>query len=72
MVEFTVKKASGGGGGGTQIYGVGIDQALQAQNVSLEQLKLLRDQARMVLTTQGNLSDSLARLEAEIAKREAG
>jgi Domain of unknown function (DUF1843) len=68
--EGMATKPSGGGGGNVQVYGVVIDQALASQDVSLEQLKMLRDQARSALTAQSGLAEALGRLEVEISQRE--
>ena len=51
-------------------YGIAISDALADPATSLEQLNDLRDSARRLLEEQGDLQDALARLKAEIARRQ--
>lgn len=60
---------SGGSGGVIALYGVWVAQALRTKGVSVEELKVLRDQVHAVVSTQGDLGAALAELDREIEKR---
>ncbi len=51
------------------LYAAAISDAVRGPGASLDELITLRDHARAILSQQGDLAGSLAKLEAEIAKR---
>jgi hypothetical protein len=52
------------------IYDPAIRAALRRKDVTLEELKALRAQARETLKQQGNLAGALVDLDEEIERRE--
>lgn len=52
------------------LYGVGIQDAIDNPKTSPEELQKLLEHARSVLKQQGDLKSALAKLEAEIGRRE--
>ena len=57
------------GSGNIMPYGVAIGNALSKGSASTDELVALRDHAREILESQGDLAAALKKLEAEIAKR---
>ncbi|MDJ0644128.1 MAG: DUF1843 domain-containing protein [Erythrobacter sp.] len=51
------------------LYAPAISDALADKNVSLEELRTLRDHALSVIEQQGDLEGAIAKLEAEVRRR---
>jgi hypothetical protein len=52
------------------LYGVGIYDALERKDTTLQELLVLREHAHAVLQAQGDLHGAVQRLEAEIQRRQ--
>lgn len=68
-LEDEIGRRDKSAGGLQPLYGVVICDAIADPQTTLERLTELRDQGRRQLEETGDLAGSLARLEAEIARR---